>query len=200
MRCCSAWWIWWCWRFFTSAVLRCTCGPALQSNGGIPAKLWPIRCGREELDPLYLPEAWCMEEKHAWQNCGVMIFPQRMIERCARQVQPKGFKQETSGLAFIAEASRVCFLSNWLITLAAFLAAGTRCTLSTRPWPHVIVGAQMDGVSEKLYSTTFRPLQRILDVRFLKPWFGLIWRPFSQEIHGNPLETGESTGNMWRFP
>lgn len=29
------------------------------------------------------------------------------------------------------------------------------------PMPHVIVGAQMDGASEKLYSTTFRPLQRI---------------------------------------
>ena len=34
------------------------------------------------------------------------------------------------------------------------------------PMPHVIVGAQMDGASEKLYSTTFRPLQRILDLRF----------------------------------
>jgi hypothetical protein len=57
------------------------------------------------------------------------------------------------------------------------------------PMPHVIVGAQMDGASEKLYSTTFRPLQRILDLRFET----MSWRPFSQwEIHGNPLETGES--------
>jgi len=55
--------------------------------------------------------------------------------------------------------------------------------------PHVIVGAQMDGASEKLYSTTFRPLQRILDLRFET----MSWRPFSQwDIHGNPLETGES--------
>lgn len=27
--------------------------------------------------------------------------------------------------------------------------------------PHVILSAQMDGSSEKVYSTTFRPLQRI---------------------------------------
>ena len=57
------------------------------------------------------------------------------------------------------------------------------------PMPHVIVGAQMDGASEKLYSTTFRPLQRILDLRFET----MSWRPFSQwDIHGNPLETVES--------
>ncbi len=29
------------------------------------------------------------------------------------------------------------------------------------PMPHVILSAQMDGSSEKVYSTTFRPLQRI---------------------------------------
>ena len=48
------------------------------------------------------------------------------------------------------------------------------------PMPHVILSAQMDGSSEKVYSTTFRPLQRIaqesLEQQINIYELGVLWR------------------------
>ena len=71
-------------------MLRCTCGPAFQSHGGIPAELWPFRWGREELDPLYLPEPW-------WKKSRCHDIVTNSLDHW-KMWQPKGFQAGTKNV------------------------------------------------------------------------------------------------------